>query len=190
MMASKRQPAFRDLVATDHFLRLAAHAYEFRLTRHGLFLKVGQLTPLPSPLRRTVREAPPRPAGDSSTPLHLPRCSQTTSGSPPPPGPRDLAVPRQPSPPPPPPPPQVGEGGKMHTWYSGRFPAAHMLARSSDLAATSLALFRLGKSKAPAALEEAGRTCAHAHVHMHMHMHMQNTVVYWDYDDRFKPSTL
>ena len=61
MMASKRQPAFRDLVATDHFLRLAAHAYEFRLTRHGLFLKVGQLTPLPSRLRRTVREAPPRP---------------------------------------------------------------------------------------------------------------------------------
>ena len=49
MMASKRQPAFRDLVATDHFLRLAAHAYEFRLTRHGLFLKVGRLTPFTPP---------------------------------------------------------------------------------------------------------------------------------------------
>ena len=74
----------------------------------------------------------------------------------------------------------------MHTWYSGRFPAAHMLARSSDLATTSLALFRLGKSEAPAALEEAGRghmqctRCAHAvymqctctcNMHMHMHMH-------------------
>ena len=45
----------------------------------------------------------------------------------------------------------------MHTWYSGRFPAAHMLARSSDLAATSLALFQLGQSEAPAALEEAGQ---------------------------------
>ena len=87
---TSRLPAFRDLVATDHFLRLAAHAYEFRLTRHGLFLK-------------------------------------------------------------------VGEGGKMHTWYSGNFPAAHMLARSSDLAATSLRLLRLGKPEAPAALEEAGK---------------------------------
>ena len=48
----------------------------------------------------------------------------------------------------------------MHTWYSGRFPAAHMLARSSDLAATSLALFQLGQSEAPAALEEAGQTDA------------------------------
>ena len=66
----------------------------------------------------------------------------------------------------------------MHTWYSGSFPAAHMLARSSDLATTSLTLFHLGKSEAPAALEEAGRTHAvhvlmHMLMHMHMHMHMQ-----------------
>ena len=72
MMASKRQPAFRDLVATDHFLRLAAHAYEFRLTRHGLFLKVGRITPLtPPPHPRIALEARSRRL--TITPPHLPR---------------------------------------------------------------------------------------------------------------------
>ena len=43
---------------------------------------------------------------------------------------------------------------------------------------------------------EVGRRSAHkgararpGETTCHMHMHMQNTVFYWDYDDRFKPST-
>ena len=40
MLASKLLPSFAKLEATDHLRRLAAHAYEFKVTRHGLWIKV------------------------------------------------------------------------------------------------------------------------------------------------------
>ena len=88
LLGSKYKAPLGKLVATDHLRRLAAHASEVRVTRHGLWLK-------------------------------------------------------------------VNSDGRMHTWYSGRFPGAHMLMRSSELARAMGRLFALGKPTAEGSLAAA-----------------------------------